>query len=275
MESVVVEKPFTPTSAEADHLIALSKQQKKILTVFQNRRYDSDFLTLRHHITRGAFGRITEFANHYDVDNPPWIHPSKPPGPGDGLLYGLGAHSIDQTLLLFGRPKSVFAITRSLLVPEDTFTIILQYAANDLVATIKTTPVSPVNPAFALKYWVRGTKGVFVKNGEDVQIEQLLEQGLGVEDEGFGVEPERYHGYLTTREESEGKFEQPSSESAVRFDGKVPSLRGRYADFYRDVVAAIKGEKEVVVKPEEARDVIRCIELARESAESGRVVEWS
>ncbi|KAF2165102.1 hypothetical protein M409DRAFT_67390 [Zasmidium cellare ATCC 36951] len=275
---VVVEKPFTPTSTEADNLIALSKKQQKLLTVYQNRRYDSDFLTLRHHISQGAFGKITEFANHYDVDDPPWIHGSgsrEPLGPGERLLYGLGAHSIDQTLVLFGRPRRVFAVVRSLVVEGDTFTMILQYEDSDLVCTIKTTPVSPVPPAFALKYWVRGTKGVLIKNGEDVQIEHLLEKGLEVTDEGFGVEPERYHGYLTTREEIDGKFETPSSESAVKFDGRVPSLRGCYADFYRDVVAAVRGEREVVVKPEESRDVIRCIEFARESAETGKVVEWS
>lgn len=246
--TVVVEKPFTVTSAEADNLIALSQKQKKILTVYQNRRYDSDFRTLQHHISQNAFGRITEFSNHYDVDNPPWIHSSKAPQPGDGLLYGLGAHSIDQTLLLFGRPKSVFAVTRSLLVPDDTFTLILQYgeAGSDLVCTIKTTTVSPVAPAFELKYWVRGTKGVFIKNGEDCQIEQLMERGLQPTEEEFGVEPERYagsygleirdyadcssssvyryHGYLTTREEIDGKFEKPSSETAVKFDGKVCDL---------------------------------------------------
>lgn len=99
--------------------------------------------------------------------------------------------------------------------------MILQYAERDLVATIKTTPVSPVSPAHALKYWVRGTNGVFVKNGEDVQIEQMVERGMKPDEEGFGVEPERYCAYLTTREASEGKFERPSSEMGVKFDGKV------------------------------------------------------
>lgn len=190
-------------------------------------------------------------------------------------MYGLGAHSIDQTLLLFGRPKSVFAVTRSLLAPADTFTIILQYADNDLVCMIKTTPVSQVAPGFALKYWVRGTKGVFIKNGEDCQIEHLLESGIQPTDEKFGVEPERYHGYLTTREDIDKKFEKPSSETSVKFDGKVPSQKGSYMDYYRDVVAAIRGEKELVVKAEQSRDVIRCIELAKESAESGKAVEWT
>ncbi|USW49451.1 Putative gfo/Idh/MocA-like oxidoreductase, NAD(P)-binding domain superfamily [Septoria linicola] len=266
---VVVEKPFTITSAEADHLIATSKETNKILTCFQNRRYDSDFLTLQHLTSQNSFGKITEFENHYSVDNPPWIHNSKnsTAQPGDGLLYGLGSHSIDQTLLLFGLPNKITAFTRSLLVSngaDDSFTIILQYAGSDLLVTIKTTVVVPLPPHKILKYRVLGTEGTFHKYGEDVQVEQFFE-GVHVKDaEKFGVEPDRCHGYLSTR-----------ATDGSRFDGVVKSQRGRYTDYYRDVVAAIRGQKEVVVKPEEARNVIRLIELARESAEKGVMVDWS
>lgn len=169
---MVVEKPFTITSAEADNLVALAKETKKILTVYQNRRYDSDFRTLQHLINMkpNAFGRITEFENHFDLDAPEWVTRSKTPEyiPGQGLLYGLGTHSIDQTLLLFGVPKSVTAFSRVLRIDapqaaEDSFTIVLQYDGEykDLICTIKTTTVTP--QAKQVKYWLRGTNGSFFK----------------------------------------------------------------------------------------------------------------
>lgn len=156
--------------------------------MYQNRRYDSDFRTLQHLYQQGVFGRVTEFQNYYDIDNAPWMTaeradpyaPDSPPG--GGMMYGLGTHSLDQTLVLFGRPKSVTAFTRVLRAGgkvkgkdfpkgcEDTFTIVLQYdddgkgtGRRDLVCTIKTTIVSPAPLERMLKFWVRGTEGVFIK----------------------------------------------------------------------------------------------------------------
>lgn len=103
----------------------------------------------------------------------------------------------------------------------------------------------------------------------------MLEKGRKPTDPAFGVEPDRYHGYLTTREDIDSKFDKPSSETSVKFDGRVPSKRGSYLDYYRDIVAAIRGEREVVVKPEESRNVIRLIELANESIEKGVTIAWS
>lgn len=289
---VVVEKPFTVTSQDADQLIALSKTVNKILTVYQNRRYDSDFRTLQHLYQQGVFGRVTEFQNYYDIDNAPWMTaeradpyaPDSPPG--GGMMYGLGTHSLDQTLVLFGRPKSVTAFTRVLRAGgkvkgkdfpkgcEDTFTIVLQYdddgkgtGRRDLVCTIKTTIVSPAPLERMLKFWVRGTEGVFIKNGEDVQIEQIREKGMKTTDPDYGLEPAKYYGYLSTKK----KLDDPS----VSEDGTVTSHPGSYVDYYKDVVAAIRGEKEIFVKPEESRDGIRIIELAKESAAKGITVPWS
>ena len=132
------------------------------------------------------FGKITEFENHYDLDNPPWIEKwgCKPPidAPGEGMLYGLGTHSLDQTLLLFGLPKSVTAFLRvlrpggksdqqSAQAVDDSFTIILQYGGDqsDLVVTVKTTIVSP--QAKQIKYWVRGTDGSFFKVSQYVKLQ--------------------------------------------------------------------------------------------------------
>ncbi|KAL1587783.1 hypothetical protein WHR41_03439 [Cladosporium halotolerans] len=275
---VVVEKPFTTTSAEADQLIATSKETGKLLTVFQNRRYDSDFRTLQQILTSNCLGQITEFQNHYDMDNPDWARKwtSTDPVAGEGMLYGLGTHSIDQTLLLFGKPSSVTAFTRALrqkgVASDDSFTVVLQYGGeqSDLVCTVKTTIVSTLPMERQLKFMVRGREGSFIKHGEDPQIDHLF-SGIKADDPRYGVEPEKYHGQLFTK----SRFDDDQSEAGGIWMGKYPSARGSYVDYYKDVVAAIRGDKEVVVKPEESRMGIRVIELARESAEKGVTVAWS
>jgi predicted dehydrogenase len=169
----VVEKPFTTTSAEATSLIATSKSTGKVLTVFQNRRYDSDFRTLQRIVSSNCLGAITEFQNHYDTNAPDWVRgwTSQETVPGQGMLYGLGTHSIDQTLLLFGRPSSVTAFTRVLREEggraDDSFTVVLQYAGDgkDLVCTVKTTIVSVLPMERQVKFMVRGREGTFLKVG--------------------------------------------------------------------------------------------------------------
>lgn len=167
---VVVEKPFTITSKEADQLLATQKETGKVLTVFQNRRYDSDFRTLRQVLDSGKLGEITEFQNHYDVDNPEWVQKWTSPDlePGEGMLYGLGTHNLDQTLLLYGKPKSVTAFTRALRresKTDDSFTVVLQYEGKlkNLICTVKTTIVSTLPMEKQLKFMVRGRDGTFIK----------------------------------------------------------------------------------------------------------------
>ncbi|KAM0713903.1 hypothetical protein Q7P37_010865 [Cladosporium fusiforme] len=275
---VVVEKPFIATSAEADALIAASKETGKLLTVFQNRRYDSDFRTLQRVISSGCLGEITEFQNHYDMDNPHWISrwTSSDVVPGEGMLYALGTHSLDQTLLLFGKPSSVTAFTRALrqkgVKSDDSFTVVLQYDGekSDLVCTVKTTIVSSLPTEKQLKFMVRGRDGTFIKHGEDPQIDQFF-SGVKADDPSYGLESEKTYGELFTK----SKFDDSQSQTGDLWSGRYVSAQGSYVDYYKDVVAAIKGEKEVVVKPEESRDGIRLIELARESAEKGVTVAWS
>ena len=264
-KNVVVEKPFTDTAAEAEKLIALAKEKGKVLTVFQNRRYDSDFRTLEKLVKQNAFGKVTEFENHYDSDYPEWCMnwKSENPPPGEGMMYGLGTHSIDQTLELFGTPASVTAFQRTLRPvgkSDDSFTIILQYSGEqkDLISTIKTTIVSPLPMHKQPKYMIRGTHGAFIKGGEDPQVDHLF-ANMKADDKGFGIEPESYHGYLnTTKESAIGQKEEV-----------VVSEPGSYADYYVDVVKAIRGEIGVVAKPDQSRDGIRVIELAKESCGEG------
>lgn len=177
----MVEKPFTATSAEADALIATSRETSKLLTVFQNRRYDSDFRTLQRVISSGCLGEITEFQNHYDMDNPEWVRgwTSKEEVPGEGMLYGLGTHSLDQTLLLFGKPASVTAFTRALrqkdVKSDDSFTVVLQYGGekSDLICTVKTTIVSTLPMEKQMKFVVRGRDGTFLKVSSHTTSKQM------------------------------------------------------------------------------------------------------
>ncbi len=154
---VVVEKPFARSVEEADRVIALAKEKGLLLTCFQNRRWDGDFLTLRKLVREGALGRVTDAQMHYDFENASWVHSwtekEYQKGSGEGMMYGLGSHSIDQTIVLFGRPKSVTGFLRSLREGveseiEDTFTIVLQYEG-DLIVTVKTTTTSVLRVSLA------------------------------------------------------------------------------------------------------------------------------
>jgi predicted dehydrogenase len=187
------------------------------------------------------------------------------------MLFGLGSHTIDQALVLFGPPKSVTAFHRSLRGIEsevdDTFTIILQYDGEEqrnLLVTIRTSVVSSMQ--YPLKFFVRGYEGSFIKFGDDVQESQIA-AGMTPTTPGFGLENEATYGLLTTKE----KFcdTQDWDQKSGKWVGEFESLKGDYEGFYEDLVKAIRGEEEVVVRPEVTRDGIRVIELARESAERG------
>ena len=168
----VVEKPFARSTAEADKVIALAKERKLLLTCFQNRRWDGDFLTLQK-LTRGnALGRVVDAQMHYDMESPGWINSWTDTAPyekgsGKGIMYGLGSHSFDQTIVLFGRPKNVTGFLRSLRgvqsEVEDTFTVVLQYEGEwrDLLVTVKTSVVTVLRDP--LKYIIRGRGGSFIK----------------------------------------------------------------------------------------------------------------
>ncbi|OBT54687.1 hypothetical protein VE04_04921 [Pseudogymnoascus sp. 24MN13] len=228
---LVVEKPFTTTTAEADRVIAIAKESGKILTCYQNRRYNSDFLTLRHLVNKNALDGSKQ-------DNKTIEYTL-----GEGMTFGLGAHSIDQALVLFGKPASVTAFLRSVRGVETIATLMQDQ----------------------LKTFVRGTEGSFIK-------EQIF-AGKIATDEGFGVKPSSTHGLLTTLNEVDKS--QIYQEDSKRYHGKFPSIKGNYVEYYEDLVAAIRGERELAVNPQDSRDAIRVIELARESHKTGTTNQWS
>lgn len=190
------------------------------------------------------------------------------------MMFGLGSHTIDQALVLFGPPTSVTGFYRSLRGVEspidDSFTIILQYsgAQKNLLVTVKTSVVATMQ--YPLKYFIRGYDGTFIKYGDDRQ-ESFISEGKTTSSPGFGFEPEAMHGLLTTKKQ----FNTGQVEESGNWVGKFPSLKGDYCGFYVDLVKAIRGEAELKVSPGLPRDGIRMIELARESADRGSTLPFT
>lgn len=257
----MVEKPFTVTVAEADELIALSKKQGKILTVYHNRRFTSDTKTVKKLLDSGLLGDVRDYETHFDRYRPEprpngaW---RERPLPGSGIFYDLGSHLIDQTLWFFGMPEAVTAeigSQRPWAKADDRFDVRLHYPA--FTATVKAGMLCKIpGPT----YLIHGTNGSFVKYGLDVQ-EATLDTGAIPEGKNWGREPEEIWGTINT--EYKG----------VKIQGKLESEHGDYREYFENLRDAIWGKVEIAVKPEEARDVMKIIELAFQSSEEKRTVD--
>ncbi|MDU2940340.1 MAG: oxidoreductase, partial [Enterobacteriaceae bacterium] len=172
-KNVLVEKPFTTTLDEAKTLFALAKEKGLLVSPFQNRRFDSCFLTMKQAIDSGKLGDIVEVESHFDYFRPE--ADLQPGGAFDGAFYGLGVHTLDQILSLFGRPQQVAYHLRHLRQkanPDDTFEAQLFYG--DVKAIIKTSHLVKVPYP---KFLVHGTKGSFVRYQIDQQ-ETSLKAGI-------------------------------------------------------------------------------------------------
>ncbi len=256
----VVEKPFTVTSAEADELITLAKKQNRILTVFQNRRWDGDFLTVKKVVENKLVGKLVEFEAHYDrfrnyIEANTWKEESTP---GGGILYNLGSHMLDQVLVLFGMPRYADArigTQRPGGKVQDFYDIRLEY--NDFHAIVKSSYlVREAGP----RYILHGTEGSFVKYGLDPQ-EQALKEKNKPGKPGWGAEPETWWGKLN------------SASGGLTYNGLIETIPGNYPAFYENVYEAITAEKPLAVSAAQARDVIRLIEACVESSQSRRAVK--
>jgi predicted dehydrogenase len=255
---VVVDKPFAITSADADKLIDLARKMGRVLSAFQNRRWDGDFLTVRQILDQKRLGRLAEYESRFDR-----FRPALKPGawreeaiPGSGVLFDLGSHLIDQAIVLFGRPQGIFADLRSQrdrAVAVDSFEVHLAYPA--LKVTLKAgSLVCEPSPRFTLY----GTQGSYLKFGLDPQ-EEALKQGGSPAQPNWGSEPEAAWGTLTN---CNGNLTRE----------KYPTLAGCYPEYYKNIYEAITGKAELAVKPEQAREVIRLIELAEQSAKEERML---
>lgn len=259
---VVVDKPFTLTAAQAQELIDLARQQHKVVSAFQNRRWDGDFQTVSQIVKQGYLGRLVEYESHFDRFRN-YFSPERAwretAGPGSGVLLDLGPHLIDQAQVLFGLPRTVTADIRSQREAgkaDDQFELILHY--DDLKVTLKAgLLVRQPGPRFAL----HGVEGSFVKYGVDPQ-EDALKRGGSPQEPEWGMEPEEEWGTLNTQI------------GGLHFQGKIETARGNYPAYYENVYQAIRGEAELIVKPEEARNTIRIIELAVQSNAEKRTVAF-
>jgi predicted dehydrogenase len=256
---VVVEKPFTVNVKEADDLIALAKKQGRMLTVFQSRRFDGDFLTVKKIIDQKAVGQLVEFVAHYDrfrnyIEPDTW---KEERSPGTGIVYNLGSHMLDQVVSLFGLPLYADArigVQRPGGKVDDYYDIRLEY--QNMLAIVKSSYlVKETMP----RYILHGVQGSFVKSGIDPQ-EQDLKNKVVPGNTGWGVEPKEFWGKLN------------SLATGTDVQTSVETIPGNYLEFYRNVYGSIKEDKPLAVTAEQARDVIRLIEVCYESSRSRKAI---
>lgn len=256
----LVEKAFTTTAAEAEELSAIAKEKGLKLTVYQNRRWDSDFKTVKQVVDQNLLGDIVEAEFHFDRYNPnlsPKAH-KETVNDGAGVLKDLGPHIIDQAVYLFGFPDSVFADVRMIRegsLVNDNFDILLYYP--DKRVRLKAGFfVREAIPAYA----VHGRKGSFLKQRGDIQ-EDVLKTGQKPSRTNWGIEPEDKAGMLHT--EINGEVVRKT----------IPTLPGNYYELFDGLYTAITEDKE---EPVTARDGIRAmkiIDAALASSEQKRVID--
>jgi predicted dehydrogenase len=255
--AVVVDKPLAPSAAEARELIDRARRGRVLLTVFQNRRWDGDFQTLRRLLADGAVGRPLRFESRFERWRPtPKAGWRQRPDREDagGLLFDLGSHLIDQALLLFGPVDHVYAeLDRSMSgaeVDDDSF-VALTHVSGVRSHLFMSTAAAQSGPRFR----VLGTTAAFVKWGLDGQ-EDELRAGATPDRAAWGEEPAERWGRL----------------GAGGIDRAVPTIRGAYQEFYRGLVMALRGEGPLPVDPADAARVLDLIEAAHVSSAQRRVV---
>jgi scyllo-inositol 2-dehydrogenase (NADP+) len=259
---VVVDKPFATTLKEAAELIELARKCGRLITVYQNRRYDGDFQAIRQIVADGTLGRIVRFETNYDRFRPD-LKPGawrERVGPGNGILFDLVPHLIDHALVLFGLPEAVTAdirLERNVAVVDDSFDVMLHYPAGMRAVLRSTMLALAPRPRFVL----HGTRGAFFKQTFDPQ-EINLRRGYVPESGPWGGEPAEDWGVLTT------------VENDVVTKRSVPSANSDYRDYYANVRDAILGRATLAVSPEHALDVMRVLEMAQESSRTRCTIAW-
>ncbi len=257
---VIVEKPFTRTIGQGEDLINLADRQNRMLSVFQSRRWDGDFLTVRKLIDNEWLGRLVEFESNY-MRYRNYIQPGtwkESAVQGIGITYNLGSHMIDQAVTLFGMPDAVWADIDSMRTGseiDDYYIIKLIYPEIKVVLKASYL-VREEGP----RYTLHGTNGSFLKYGIDPQ-EEMLKQGGNPSMPNWGKEPEDQWGILNTEI------------NGLHVRGKVETVAGNYAAFYDNIYDVLRNRAELEVSPEQALNVIHLIEAAMESSRNGQSVE--
>jgi len=255
---VVVDKPFALDLEQARQIVAAASAAKRMLSVFHNRRWDADFLTLRALVERGTLGEVMEFHSHFDRYRPVvadrWRERNEP---GAGVLFDLGPHLVDQALQLFGPPESVFAdlvSQREGAQVDDYFQVTLRYRRRRVVLH-----AGAMVAASSLRFAVHGTRASFIKRGTDPQ-EAALKRGEVPGGKGWGIDP------------LPGQLHVPREAGIHLEDVRGPA--GDYPHFYRAVEAAVRLGSAPPVTPAEAMQVMRLLQLAQDSARQNRALPW-
>ena len=259
-KNVVVEKPFTATVKQAEELIQLAKEKNVTLSVYHNRRYDSDFKTVKKVLDEGWLGNIVEAEIHYDRYDPGLsykVHKEIPTA-AVGSIYDLGSHLIDQALMLFGMPKAVYGdldTFRPNSKVGDYFDVKLFYSTHRVILK-SSYYVREALPGNIL----HGTKGSFIKSKADIQ-EAELQAGKIPGTKDWGAEPDKEKGLLHT--EKDGKIIREH----------IPTLNGDYMEYYEGIYQALRNNGSVPVTGTEGMNVIRIIEAALESNKERKIIQ--
>ncbi|KAI8319506.1 oxidoreductase domain-containing protein [Martensiomyces pterosporus] len=265
-KNCVVEKPFAVTEAEVRELAKTAQETGRVLSVFQNRRWDGDFLTVKKLLSEGALGDVVEIESRFDrfrsfKKENAWREVAE--FPGSGVLYDLGAHLFDQIVDLYGVPEKVTGIVRNERLiagaPDDTFLVVLDYPSKNFKAVCRAGMLVRNKPA---RFTVLGTRGTFTKYDLDVQEGQLKE-GITPLDSSYGKDKPESFGTLDSE-----------ALPGIHIRGAVTTADGTYSAYYDNVAAAIRGESGLAVTPEQAANVIRIIELAKQSSAEGRTLDF-
>jgi len=255
---VVVDKPMTTTSSEAMELIELSKQTKKIASVYQNRRYASDGRTIHKIISEKLLGDIFEYESQFNRFRPEVkVSWKDTPVAGSGLLYDLGAHLIDQALTLFGLPTTITADIRRQRAgtqTDDYFDIRMNYGFTKVIMKAGML-VREQGP----RYMIHGTNGSFIKYGDDPQ-DADARAGKMPTDPGWGLEPEESYGLLNYEVNGE------------TIKKRVPSEKGDFGIYYQNLADTLLNGAPLKEKPEHGFNVVKIIELAMESHRQQRTL---
>ena len=255
---VILEKPMVVEAWEAEELIKIADEKKLLLSVYHNRRWDNDYLTVKKLISDGVLGEINTYQVHYDRLRPNvrdrWREMQ---GAGSGVLYDLGSHLIDQALDLFGWPQFVLAdvfAQRENAQTDDYFHVILGY--EKLRVILHSGSIVPSNGP---RFQVHGSKGSFIKYGLDGQ-EDALKEGKKPINDSWGADDPQYYGKLIT---VDGEIEKHET---------IETLHGSYITYYKKIAESILVGKSAPVTANEGLLVIKIIEASLKSSKEKSVI---
>lgn len=255
---VILEKPMVVETWQAEELIKIAEEKKLLLSVYHNRRWDNDYLTVKKLVSDGVLGEINTYQVHYDRFRPVirdrWREKQ---GPGSGMLYDLGSHLIDQALDLFGWPQFVLAdvfAQRENAETDDYFHVILGYEKLRVILHS-----GSIIPSHGPRFQVHGSKGSFIKYGLDGQ-EAALKEGKKPIHHSWGADNPQFYGKLVT---IDGENEKQET---------IETLHGSYTTYYKKMAESIVEGKRAPVTAHEGLSVIKIIEAALKSSSDKKAI---